>query len=95
MTRPLNPELIGLTLQEKRKHYSRLYRDRTRDVYRKYQREYQQVLRNDPDYHTNVIKRRIEEIHNQKQKARAAADELIKQYDLELIQLQEKLNGKP
>lgn len=90
MARPLNPELVNLTPQEKRKHYARLYRENSRDVYRKYQREYHRILRTDPDYHEKVVDRRIKELEILLARVREASTVLIQSYSIELEELAEK-----
>lgn len=84
MPRPLKPELVGLTEKEKRKHYARLYQNKTREHYRQYQREYQLKMTHNPNHKAEVIERRIAELHQMIANAREAADALIANYQLEL-----------
>jgi hypothetical protein len=92
MPRPPKPELIGLTDQEKRKYYARLYQSRTREKYREYQREYQLKMTHNPNHKAEVKARRIAELNQMIANAREAADALIADYQLELTDLMKAQN---
>ncbi len=94
MPKKPNPDLVGLSEQEKRKHYARLYQNRTRDKYREYQREYQMKMTHNPNHKEEVKQRRIAQLQQQIIKARQAADELIADFQAELDDLMEQKNGQ-
>lgn len=92
MSRKPNPDLIGLTEQEKRKYYARLYQNKTREHYRQYQREYQMKMTHNPNHKAEVRERRIKQLQQQIINAQRAAEELIADFQLELNDLLKEQN---
>jgi len=87
MANKLNPDLIGLTPQEKRKVGARKWQAENKEKYQEYQREYHRKYEQDPRKVATRLQRRFDEVQLIMARIQLKYDSMLAPYQNESAQL--------